>query len=195
MVSFKETIRRNPYRGENIYNEIKKILRTFFWFAKNFFYLLEYLDDNFVIEYLDEIETEFENTSNKKTFISILSVFQRQRAPCQGELHIMILLPLIYSMSLILLAEIRPYMYYVLPNGGVINLVNPIYPSSGYIIISMDPDPDQNLAHFHHLSPPSSHLIFHPSSLTQTPSSLTPHPRPLLLHPTSLIHHPSPPTP
>ena len=35
------------------------------------------------------------------------------------------------------------------------------FAGSGSIIFSMDPDPDQNLAHFHHLSPPPSHLIFY----------------------------------
>ena len=51
-----------------------------------------------------------------------------------------------------------------------------------------DPDPDLNLAHFHHPSPPASHLIFHPSSLTQSPP-------PHLPYPTSLTPPPSPPSP
>ena len=78
-------------------------------------------------------------------------------------------------------------------------------------IILPDPDPDQNLAHFHHLSPPTSHLIFHPSSLTPTPPSIISHPlnsspsylirlpsslntahSPLLPHPSPLLPHLSP---
>ena len=49
------------------------------------------------------------------------------------------------------------------------------------------PDPDQNLAHFYHLSPPPSHV-------TQTPSSIIPHSSPLLLTPppSSITLYPSP---
>ena len=52
-----------------------------------------------------------------------------------------------------------------------------------------DPDPDLNLAYFHHSSPPLSHLIFYPSTLT--PTSLTPPPSSLLLHTSTLLPHTS----
>ena len=37
-ITFKETIRRNTFRGEHIYH-IRKDLKTFFWFAKKFFFI------------------------------------------------------------------------------------------------------------------------------------------------------------
>ena len=68
---------------------------------------------------------------------------------------------------------------------------------------NIDPDPDQNPAHFHHLFPPPSHLNLSPllphttslintgnqSSLIHHPLQVTPHP--LLPYPTCLTPPPS----
>ena len=67
---------------------------------------------------------------------------------------------------------------------------------AGSIIFSMEPeldpnpDSDQNLAHFHHLSPPPSHFIFHPCP---HPNSFTLPPSPLnfLTNNSSVFSHPS----
>ena len=64
MVSFKKTIMTNPFRGEHIYNE-RRIWRIFLRFAKKILLspqCVAHHGDKFVIEYLNEIETEFENT-------------------------------------------------------------------------------------------------------------------------------------
>ena len=67
MVAFKETIMRNPSRGEHIYQTImkEKILSIKCWFIKKNVssqWCAAHRSDHFVIEYLGEIETEFENT-------------------------------------------------------------------------------------------------------------------------------------
>ena len=61
LVAFKETIRRNPFWGEHIYHEKKNEEKNLDLLI-NFFYVRG-VSHNFVNEYLDEIETEFENTS------------------------------------------------------------------------------------------------------------------------------------
>ena len=72
------------------------------------------------------------------------------------------------------------------------------FAGSGSIIFSMDPDPyldpdpDHNLALFHHLSHPHLHFIFHSSSLTPTPSSIIPCPFSLISRTSSLTTPPSP---
>ena len=65
MVAFKETIRRNPFRGEHIYHErkdlkYKKLIHKeiFFWFQ----WCAAHRRDHFGIELLGEMDTEFENT-------------------------------------------------------------------------------------------------------------------------------------
>ena len=59
MVAFKETIRKNPTRGEHKSIMKEKILRKCFWFAKNFFLsplCVAHRGDYFVIECVDKIE-------------------------------------------------------------------------------------------------------------------------------------------
>ena len=64
MVDFKDTIRRNPFRGEHIYHE-RKDWSIKCWFIKNFFLshrCAAYHGNHFVIEYLVEIKAKFKNT-------------------------------------------------------------------------------------------------------------------------------------
>ena len=59
MVAFKETLRKNPTRGEHTSITKEKILRKCFWFAKNFFLsplCVAHRGDYFVIECVDKIE-------------------------------------------------------------------------------------------------------------------------------------------
>ena len=49
-------------------------------------------------------------------------------------------------------------------------------------IYSTNPDPDMNITHFPHPSPPPSHRIFHPSTSLTPPPFLLPNPLPLLPH-------------
>ena len=59
MVAFKGTIRRNLFRGEHIYHE-RQDLKTVFWFLiwlRSVMHTVESNFVNFVIEYLNEIET------------------------------------------------------------------------------------------------------------------------------------------
>ena len=69
LVVFKGTSRRSPFRGEHIYHEKKRfeekkfdLLSLKFW-IRGVMHTAESNFSNFVIEYLVEIETEFENTS------------------------------------------------------------------------------------------------------------------------------------
>ena len=71
LVAFKGTTRRNPFRGEHIYctvawNKIFEVLKVAllnlkFW-LHGVMHTAESKCLNFVIEYLGEIKTEFENT-------------------------------------------------------------------------------------------------------------------------------------
>ena len=55
---------RSPFRSEHIYYE-RTDLKYKYWYTKNIFWTprcATHCRDNFVIEYLGEMETEFENT-------------------------------------------------------------------------------------------------------------------------------------
>ena len=65
MVIFKETIRKNPFRGEHIHHERKSLrYKMLIYFKKKCLSqrCAAHCGDYFVIEYLSEIGTEFENT-------------------------------------------------------------------------------------------------------------------------------------
>ena len=68
LVAFKGTIRRNPFRGEHIYHERKKMEEHIFDLLSPNFWLRCVMHTamsnfpNFVIVYLGEIDTELENT-------------------------------------------------------------------------------------------------------------------------------------